>query len=73
MGQGPLAPLNAAYWVGAAVLVAGCVLTGATLVSRGAPAVRLIVALCVPVLAWSLLGVLLTGTGADPFVVDGAV
>jgi hypothetical protein len=61
---------NALYWGGAALILVALVGLGAGLVS-GAPRLRLIVGLCVPLLVWSIVEVLRAETSDD--IVDGGL
>jgi hypothetical protein len=58
-------------WVGPALLGVALAAAGSGLVSRSAPWLRAIVALALPLLAWSVYTVL-RGTGDDP-ALDGVV
>ena len=64
------AAANALYWGGAALLLIALVGLGAGLVS-GAPWLRLIVGLCVPLLVWSIIEVMRAETSDD--IVDGGL
>jgi hypothetical protein len=61
---------NALYWGGAALILVALVGMGAGLVS-GAPWLRLIVGLAVPLLAWSIVEILRAETSDD--FVDGGL
>ena len=60
--------VNALYWGGAALILVALVGLGAGLVS-GAPWLRLIVGLCVPLLVWAVLSILRAETSDS--IVDG--
>ncbi len=60
--------VNALYWGGAALILVALVGLGAGLVS-GAPWLRLVVGLCVPILVWAVLSMLHAETSDN--VVDG--
>lgn len=62
------AAVNALYWGGGALILVALVGLGAGLVS-GAPWLRLIVGLCLPLLVWAVLSILHEGV-SDNFV-DG--
>ena len=62
------AAVNALYWGGAVLILVALVGLGAGLVS-GAPWLRLVVGLCVPLLVWSILSIL--HAEVSDAVVDG--
>lgn len=63
------AAVNAMFWGGAALIAVALVGMGAALVSA-APALRVLVGLCVPVLVFSILSAL-RGEAASENVIDG--
>lgn len=64
------AAVNALYWGGGVLILVALVGLGAGLVS-GAPWLRLIVGLCVPLLVWSIVEVLRAETSDN--IVDGGL